>query len=106
MVHILQHVRDADPDDQKVESNRIMQQHRVVTWYAYEQVCLQMYSDPSYFYQQWLNDMVAMVSIGLKLKYIFGSELFNRRISASIVCFDRNFLCVSLIFSYTFQSSF
>ena len=106
MVHILQHVRDADPDDQKVELNRIIQQHRVVTWYAYEQVCLQMYSDPSYFYQQWLNDMVAMVSIGHKLKYIFGSELFNRRISASIVCFDRNFLCVSLIFSYTFQSSF
>merc|ERR1712083_827952 len=48
MVHILQHVRDADPDDQKV--------------------CLQMYSDPSYFYQQWLNDMVAMTEIEQKKK--------------------------------------
>merc|ERR1719370_863625 len=47
-VHILQHVRDADPNDEKA--------------------CIQMYSDPSYFYQQWLNDMVAMTEIEQKKK--------------------------------------
>jgi len=48
IVHILQHVRDADPNDQKA--------------------CIQLYSDPSYFYQQWLNDMVAMTEIEKKKK--------------------------------------
>merc|ERR1719341_438253 len=47
-VHILQHVRDADPNDKKA--------------------CIQLYSDPSYFYQQWLNDMVAMTEIEQKKK--------------------------------------
>ena len=31
------------------------------------QACIQLYSDPSYFYQQWLNDMVAMVSVAHEL---------------------------------------
>merc|ERR1719458_1623956 len=48
IVHILQHVRDADPNDKKA--------------------CIQLYSDPSYFYQQWLNDMVAMIEIEQKKK--------------------------------------
>merc|ERR1719370_29249 len=48
IVHILQHVRDADPNDKKA--------------------CIQLYSDPSYFYQQWLNDMVAMTEIEQKKK--------------------------------------
>merc|ERR1719507_890056 len=47
-VHILQHVRDADPNDKKA--------------------CIQLYSDPSYFYQQWSNDMVAMIEIEQKKK--------------------------------------
>merc|ERR1719458_2256558 len=47
-VHILQHVRDADPNDKKA--------------------CIQLYSDPSYFYQQWSNDMVAMTEIEKKKK--------------------------------------
>merc|ERR1719295_1618295 len=47
-VHILQHVRDADPNDEKA--------------------CIQMYSDPSYFYQQWKNDMDAMTEIEQKKK--------------------------------------
>merc|ERR1719341_3156454 len=46
IVHILQHVRDADPNDKKK--------------------CIQLYSDPSYFYQQWSNDMVAMTEIEKK----------------------------------------
>merc|ERR1719237_1830684 len=48
IVHILQHVRDADPNDKKA--------------------CIQLYSDPSYFYQQWSNDMVAMTEIEKKKK--------------------------------------
>jgi len=48
IVHILQHVRDADPNDKKA--------------------CIQLYSDPSYFYQQWSNDMVAMIEIEQKKK--------------------------------------
>merc|ERR1719234_1540773 len=48
IVHILQHVRNADPNDQKA--------------------CIQLYSDPSYFYQQWHNDMEAMTEIEQKKK--------------------------------------
>merc|ERR1719264_1964065 len=48
IVHILQHVRDADPNDKKA--------------------CIQLYSDPSYFYQQWSNDMDAMTEIEKKKK--------------------------------------
>merc|ERR1711971_487138 len=48
IVHILQHVRDADPGDPKA--------------------CIQLYSDPSYFYQQWHNDMEAMTEIEQKKK--------------------------------------
>merc|ERR1719341_1482228 len=48
IVHILQHVRDADPNDKKK--------------------CIQLYSDPSYFYQQWSNDMDAMTEIEQKKK--------------------------------------
>merc|ERR1719422_1473668 len=44
-VHILQHVRDAHADPKLPEEKKIK--------------CLKLYSDPSFFYQHWMDEMLA-----------------------------------------------